>query len=92
MVAQEKSKKTLYKPVKSTSKGKKYMVYVKGVNGNPKLIHFGQAGAQDWKSGTASPEKRKSYRARSSKIKLKDGSLAVKNKNTANYWAYHYLW
>ncbi len=84
--------KTLYKPKPSTKAGKKYMVYVKSPSGNPKLIHFGQKGAQDWRSGTASAEKRKSYRARASKIKRKDGSLAVKDKNTANYWAYHYLW
>ncbi len=84
--------KTLYKPKPSTKAGKKYMVYVKSPSGNPRLIHFGQKGAQDWRSGTASAEKRKSYRARASKIKKKDGSLAVRDKNTANYWAYHYLW
>jgi len=84
--------KTLYKPKPSSKAGKKYMVYVKSPSGNPKLIHFGQKGAQDWRSGTASAEKRKSYRARASKIKKKDGSLAVKDKNTANYWAFNYLW
>lgn len=84
--------KPLYKPFPSKLKGKKYSVYVKSASGGKKLIHFGQKGAQDWRSGTASAEKRKSYRARASKIKKKDGSLAVKDKNTANYWAYHYLW
>ena len=82
----------LYKPFPSKVKGKKYSVYVKSASGGKRLIHFGQKGAQDWRSGTASAEKRKSYRARASKIKKKDGSLAVKDKNTANYWAYHYLW
>tara|TARA_R100001198_G_C5197441_1_gene187763 strand:+ start:658 stop:966 length:309 start_codon:yes stop_codon:yes gene_type:complete len=84
--------KALYKPFPSKLAGKKYSVYVKSASGGKKLIHFGQKGAQDWRSGTASAEKRKSYRARASKIKKKDGSLAVKDKNTANYWAYHYLW
>lgn len=92
MATKKVNKKPLYKPFKSKIKGKKYSVYVKSPSGNPKLIHFGQAGAQDWRSGTASAEKRKSYRARASKIKKKDGSLAVKDKNTANYWAYNYLW
>ncbi len=84
--------KALYKPFKSDVKGKKYSVYVKSASGGKKKINFGQTGAQDWRSGTASAEKRKSYRARASKIKKKDGSLAVKDKNSANYWAYHYLW
>jgi len=84
--------KTLYKPKKSTKSGKKFMVYVKGKNGNPKLIHFGAAGMDDWRSGTATKEQRKSYKARASGIKNKEGQLTYKNKNTANYWSYHYLW
>ncbi len=100
-MAKEKTKKTtntkgegkaLYKPFPSKLAGKKYSVYVKSASGGKRLIHFGQKGAQDWRSGTASAEKRKSYRARASKIKKKDGSLAVKDKNSPNYWAYHYLW
>ena len=39
----DKPAKPLYKPVKSTKQGKKMMVYVKGKNGNPKLIHFGDS-------------------------------------------------
>ena len=84
--------KALFKTFPSKISGKKYSVYVKSASGGKRLIHFGQKGAQDWRSGTASAEKRKSYRARASKIKKKDGSLAVKDKNSANYWAYHYLW
>ena len=84
--------KTLYKPKKSTKSGKKYMVYVKGDNGNPKLIHFGASGMDDWRSGKASKEQRKSYRARAAGIKTKDGKQAIKDKNSPAWWSYHYLW
>ena len=76
--------KTLYKPVKSSKSGKKYMVYVKGKSGNPRLIHFGAAGMDDWRSGKATPAQRKSYRARASGIRNKAGNLTYKDKNTAN--------
>tara|TARA_R110000787_G_scaffold197875_10_gene309083 strand:+ start:172 stop:435 length:264 start_codon:yes stop_codon:yes gene_type:complete len=84
--------KTLYKPFKSKNKGKKYSVYVKGKTGKPRLIHFGAAGMDDWKSGKATAAQRKSYRARASGIKNKEGKLTYKDKNTSNYWSYHYLW
>lgn len=84
--------KKLYQPVKSSKSGKKYMVYVKGKNGNPKLIHFGAAGMDDWKSGKATAAQRKSYRARAKGIKNKEGKLTYKDKNTPNYWSYHFLW
>ena len=84
--------KPLYKPFKSKKKGKKYSVYVKSASGNKRLIHFGQAGAPDWRSGTASAAQRKSYLARAKGIRKKDGSLAWKDKNSPNYWAVRYLW
>ena len=84
--------KPLYKPFKSKVKGKKYSVYVKGSSGNPRLIHFGAKGMDDWRSGTATAAQRKSYKARASGIKNKSGALTYKDKNTANYWSYHYLW
>ena len=86
------SEKPLYKPFKSTAKGKKMSVYVKGANGNKKLIHFGATGYDDWKSGTATKEQRKSYLARAKGIKNKQGQLTWKDKNTANYWAVRVLW
>ena len=46
----------------------------------------------DWRSGKATKEQRKSYRARASGIKNKQGQLTYKMKDTANYWSYHYLW
>jgi hypothetical protein len=62
-----------------------YVVY------NDKKINFGDPNAYTYFDG-ASSQKRKSYRARHSKIKLKDGSLAYKNKNQASFWAYNLLW
>lgn len=84
--------KPLYKPFPSKKKDKKYSVYVKGKNGNKRLIHFGAKGMDDWRSGTATKEQRKSYKARARGIKNKSGQLTYKDKNTANYWSYHYLW
>ena len=85
-------KKPLYKPFPSKNKGKKYSVYVKSDSGTPKLIHFGQKGAPDWRSGTASKEQRKSYLARAKGIRDKNGNLTWKDKNTANYWSVKYTW
>ena len=84
--------KPLYKPFKSTKKGKKMSVYVKGASGKPRLIHFVAAGMDDFRSGTATAEQRKSYLARAKGIKKKDGSLAYKDRNSPNYWAVKYLW
>jgi hypothetical protein len=84
--------KPLYKPFKSKKKGKKYSVYVKSASGGKRLIHFGAAGMDDWRSGKATKEQRKSFRARMSGVKKKDGSLAVKDKNSAAYWSLNYLW
>ena len=92
MPLDKNGKKVLYKPWPSTAAGKKYSVYVKGNNGNIKKINFGAKGMDDWKSGTATAAQRKSYKARASGIKNKQGQLTYKNKNTANYWSYHYLW
>jgi len=84
--------KPLYKPFKSTKKGKKMSVYVKEASGKPRLIHFGAAGMDDFRSGTATAEQRKSYLARAKGIKKKDGSFAYTDKNSPNYWAVRYLW
>ena len=62
-----------------------YVVY------NGKKINFGDPNAHTYFDG-ASPQKRKNYRARHSKIKLKNGSLAYKNKNQASFWAWNLLW
>lgn len=86
------AEKPLYKPFPSKAKGKKFSVYVKGKNGNKKLIHFGAKGYPDWRSGSATKEQRKSYLARAKGIKDKSGNLTWKDKNTANYWSIRYLW
>ena len=83
----------LNKPFKSKQAGKKMSVYVKADNKKGyKLIHFGQAGAPDFRSGTATKEQRKSFRARMMGIKRKDGSYAYKDKGSAAYWSLNYLW
>jgi hypothetical protein len=70
----------------STRKGKKYMVKY-----DNKWIHFGASGYQDYT--THKDEKRRAnYRARHSKIKLKDGRLAYKVKTQASYWSYNLTW
>jgi len=88
----KEGKKILYKPFKSKNPKKKFSVYVKGDNGKTKLIHFGAKGMDDWKSGTATKEQRKSFRARIKGIKRKDGTYAYKDKNSPAYWALNYLW
>jgi len=78
---------------KSTPKNKKFSVYVRADNKRGyKVVHFGAAGMDDWRSGTASKEQRKSFRARIKGIKRKDGSFAYKDKTSPAYWALNYLW
>ena len=86
------SEKPLYKPFVSKAKNKKYSVYVKGANGRPRLIHFGAKGMDDWRSGKATKEQRKSFRARIKGIKRKDGTYAYKDKNSPAWWALNFLW
>ena len=86
------NQKALYKPFPSAKQGKKYSVYVKSKQGKRKLIHFGSKGMDDWRSGTTTKQQRASYRARASGIKKKDGTQAIKDKNSPAYWSYHYLW
>ena len=83
--------KPLYKPFPSKIKGKKYSVYVMK-NGKKSIIHFGASGMDDWRSGTATKEQRKSFRARIKGIKRKDGTFAYKSKSSPAYWALNYLW
>lgn len=82
----------MYKPFPSKSPNKKYSVYVKNKEGVPKLISFGQKNSIDFISGTATKEDRERYRARASKVKKKDGTLAIKDKNSRAYWSYNYSW
>jgi len=84
--------KTLYKPFTYKGKGKfKKSVYVKGANGNPKLIHYGHKDYQDF-TQHKDPKRRESYLKRAKGIKNKEGKLTYKDKNTKNYWAIKDLW
>lgn len=71
---------------KSPQKNKKYVVEYKG-----KKIHFGHPSYQDYLDHQ-DDSRRKNYQARASKIRNKQGQLTYKNKNSANFWAYHVLW
>ena len=84
-------KKPLNKPFKSDVKGKKYSVYVMK-DGKRKKVNFGAIGYDDFRSGTATKEQRKSYLARAKGIKNKKGELTYLDRGTANYWAVKYLW
>jgi len=85
-----KTNKPLYKPQKSTRKGKKGMVYVMK-NGKKSLIHFGDSSMTDFSKG-ASAAQRKSYLARSGGIRNKEGKLTKNDKNSANYWSRKVNW
>ena len=86
-----KTKKPLYKPVKSTKQGKKGMVYVKSSTGGKRLIHFGDSTMTDKRKG-ASKAQQKSYLARSGGIRNKAGKLTKNDKNSANYWSRRINW
>ena len=83
--------KPLYKPFKSSAKNKKYSVYVKGPNGNKKLIHFGDKRYPHYKDKLGhyrskdhmDPKRRKSYYARHG---------PATDKNTPKYWSHKILW
>ena len=91
----KQGKPILNKPFKGkeTPAGKKLSVYVKTDNKKGyKVIHFGAEGYPDWRSGKATKEQRKSFRARMMGIKKKDGTFAYKDKSSPAYWSISYLW
>ena len=71
---------------KSSLLKKKYMVRYEG-----KLIHFGQKGYEDY-STHKDKKRRASYRARHRAIRLKNGKLAYKNKESPSFWGWNLLW
>ena len=84
--------KTLYQPVVSTNPKKKYMLYVKNKDtGNPKLIHVGARGMNQYydklkkysEYDTNDKERRRLYYARFGR---------TTDKDTALYWASKILW
>ncbi len=85
--------KPLNKPFKTpASSKKKYSVYVKTKEGKIKKVSFGAKGMDDWRSGTATKEQRKSFLARMKGVKRKDGTYAYKDKTSPAYWSVKYLW
>jgi len=56
-----------------------------------KTVHFGSKVNSDW-THHKDPERRKRYRARHSKLLLKDGTPAYKVKGTPAYFSWHLLW
>jgi hypothetical protein len=84
---------------KSPLKNKKYRVVL---NGNGKIIDFGDIRYQHYQDKTPlklyanldhnDKKRRDLYRKRASKITDKNGNLTYKNKETANYFSYKYLW
>lgn len=67
---------------------------------NNKTIHFGNPFYEHFHDRTGiwsnkdhnDPKRRESYRKRHKAIRLKDGSLAYKDKNQPSYWSMNYLW
>jgi len=80
---------------KSTRKGKKLMVRVKG-----KLIHFGFIGMEQFKDRTGiwksldhgDKKRRKNFLSRSGGIKDKQGNLTKNNPLSPNYHSRRILW
>jgi hypothetical protein len=82
---------------RSGQKKKKYAVYTpKG-----KLVNFGAKGMEHYKdtalglyksSDHNDPERRRLYRARHSKILMKDGSPAYLNSEQPAFYSWNFLW
>ena len=102
MPLDKQGKPILYKPwVNKTKSKNKYWVYVKADNKKGfKKIGFGYKGMGQFKDkggyykslDHGDKERRARYLKRAKGIKNKKGELTWKDKNTANYWAVHYLW
>lgn len=89
MVKKGRRKRFLNKPMPSTRRDKKMMVFVNNPKtGRVKTIHFGQRGFRS----NSSPKSRKKFLARSAAIKDKRGRLTKDNRLSANYWARRILW
>lgn len=65
------------------------------------IVHFGDTRYQHFKDSAlgkysnldhGDPKRRRNYRRRARGIKNKRGKLTYRDKESANYYAYHYLW
>ena len=89
MTKKKRRKIILNKPMPSTRRDKKLMVFVKNPKtGRVNTIHFGQKGFKS----NISKVSRKKFLARSAGIKDKRGRLTKDNKLKANYWTREILW
>ncbi len=70
----------------SKAKDKKYYVVYNGYR-----INFGNKNFSDF-TFHGDNKRRMRYRNRHSKIKLKNGSLAYKDKRQPSYWAFNLIW
>lgn len=78
----------LYKPVKSTRKGKKYMVLTK--NG---IIHFGALPYQHFKDKLGIYSSLNHYDPkRKERYYKRHGDRNTTNKESAKYWSHKVLW
>lgn len=85
--AQRRAKELgLPKPLSSTRQNKKLMIEYKDT-----IIHFGSRYESDYLIH-GDLARRKRYRARASKILLKDGSPAYRSKSQPAYYSYNILW
>lgn len=85
----------------SHAKYKKYDVWVPSLD---KWVSFGDKRYEHYKTSAVIPEelhvyaehrdpkRREAYRRRAGRIRDKSGRLTVNNKESANYYAYHFLW
>ena len=79
---------------KANAKGKKYSAILRNSQGREKRVNFGSLGHQHYKDSTGKglythlnhldPQRRKNFRNRFKNM--------AKRKNSAAYFAYHYLW
>jgi len=72
--------------VVSWRQNKKYAVFYNG-----RWIHFGDDRYDDYTTHR-DRDRRDSYRKRSSSITNRYGKRTYKDRNYANFWAYHLLW
>ena len=81
---------------RSTRKNKKYMTLYNG-----KIIHFGDQRYEHFEDNALGlykdmnhydPKRREAYRKRARGIKDKNGNLTYLDKNSPNYYSYHFLW
>jgi len=85
----QRNRKLLNKPIPSTRRGKKYMVYVRNTKtGRVKTIHFGDINYRQ-NSSKMSHDK---FLKRSAGIRDKKGKLTKDNPLSANYWTRRFLW